>query len=408
MASVIEKFDDEDREAALQLLENYWIIRDKTPEVYQLIRRREQALRSYFADKCGFQLIVNRQFIKLEKIPAKPAGWMGFTALQQPRDYALLCCLLAFLEEKNIDEQFLLSDLCESLLAIYPQDEQTGEPKISWESYECRKSLVRVLTMACEYRFVTRVDGDIAGFMNNADSETLFEVPLMSRYLLRSYPKDLCQYSTLEELLASEYADDNELTGRVRKHRVYRELYLTPGYERCEAKEDDFLYLRNMRNRLREDLEDHSLFKFELYKDVAMLTVPGDRRFQLTAFPDRSGISGVMLHFAAVVRNYRPADMSVTGQELTFTPVEFDRLVAKCRKSTGSGWTKEYRDMTLPRLTKELLAALVDWKMARLNPELGLIVLSPLLGRTIGVYPSDYNPEKKSGETTETSDEQHE
>ena len=394
MASVIEKFDDEDREAALHLLENYWIVRDKNPEIYQLIRQREQALRSYFADKCGFQLIVNRQFIKLEKLPAKPASWMGFGALQHPRDYALLCCLLAFLEEKSIDEQFLLSDLCEGMLAIYPPDEQTGEPKISWESYECRKSLVRVLTLACDYRVVTKVDGDIAGFMNSADSEALFEVPLMSRYFLRSYPRDLCQYNTLEELLASEHADDNELTGRIRKHRVYRELYLTPGYERYEAKEDDFLYLRNMRNRLREDLEDHSLFKFELYKDIAMLTVPGDRRFQLTAFPDRSGMSGVMLHFAAVVRDYWSADMAVTGQELTFTPVEFDRLVEKCRKATGSGWTKEYRDMTLTRLTKELLAALVDWKMARLNDELGLIVLSPLLGRTIGVYPSDYHPEK--------------
>lgn len=405
MASVIEKFDDEDREAALHLLENYWIIRDKNPELYQLIRRREQALRNYFADKCGFQLIVNRQFIKLEKIPAKPASWMGFSALQQPRDYALLCCLLAFLEEKGIDEQFLLSDLCEGLLAIYPQDEHTGEPKVSWESYECRKSLVRVLTLACEYQIVTKVDGDIAGFTNSADSEALFEVTLMSRYFLRSYPKDLCQYHSLEELLAAEHADDNELTGRVRKHRVYRELYLTPGYERCDAKEDDFLYLRNMRNRLREDIEEHSLFKFELYKDVAMLTVPGDRRFQLTAFPDRSGIAGVMLHFAATVRDYR--SMAATGgQELTFTPVEFDRLVEKCRKTTGAGWTKEYRDMSLSRLAKELLTALTDWKMARINTELGLIVLSPLLGRTIGSYPSDYHPEK-TREMMETNDEQH-
>lgn len=64
--------------------------------------------------------------------------------------------------------------------------------------------------------------------------------------------------------------------------------------------------------------------------------------------------------------------------------------------------------MTVTRLTKELLTALIDWKMARVNDELGLIVLSPLLGRTVGVYPSDYHPGKeKPGEITENNDDQH-
>ena len=73
MASVIEKFDEEDREMAQALLEQYWIIREEQPELYQRLRRREQGLRNYFFDKCGFRLLVTRQFVKLEKIPARPA-----------------------------------------------------------------------------------------------------------------------------------------------------------------------------------------------------------------------------------------------------------------------------------------------------------------------------------------------
>lgn len=33
MASVIEKFDEEDREMAQALLEQYWIIREEQPEL---------------------------------------------------------------------------------------------------------------------------------------------------------------------------------------------------------------------------------------------------------------------------------------------------------------------------------------------------------------------------------------
>lgn len=395
MASLIEKFDEDDREAACYLLENFWILRDRQPEAYQLIQEREQKLRNYFSDKCGFQFIFNRQFAKLEKIPDKPESWMGIASFQQCRDYGLLCCLLAFLEEKSVDEQFLLSELCETLLSIYPPEEETGEPAINWESYEWRKSLVRVLTMAVDYGIVMRVDGDIAGFTNSAESEALFEVPITARYFLRSYPKDLHQYDSLDAISKAGAPAEDELTGRGRKQRVYKQLLLTPGFERHEAQEEDFLYLRNMRNRLREDIEDHTWFRFELYKDEAMLTVPAEKRFQLTTFPDRTGMSSVMLHFAATVRDYMQSlEKKPEEKGLALTPIEFDRLLDVCRQSSGAGWTKEYRDMSQSKLTQELIDHLTAWKMARRDFELEMIVLSPLLGRTIGRYPEDYRQTK--------------
>lgn len=100
------------------------------------LRRREQGLRNYFFDKCGFRLLVTRQFVKLEN--SGPSGTLdGLPGLQQVRDYVLLCCLLAFLESKSLDEQFLLSDLCEALLSLYPEapPEQDG---LRWETYEWR------------------------------------------------------------------------------------------------------------------------------------------------------------------------------------------------------------------------------------------------------------------------------
>ncbi len=388
----VGKFDDTDREAVAHLLDKFWILREKEPEVYQMVREREKKLRDYFFDKCGFHLIMHREFVKLEKIPASAESWMGIEEFKHPRDYVLLCCLLAYLENKSVDEQFLLSDLCESLLALYPANQSTGEQDMNWESYECRKSLVRVLAFSTDLSIVSKVDGEINSFNNSKDNEVLFEVPIMSRYFLRSYPKDLFQFSSQNELIQAEYnGDDDQLIGRSRKYRVYRQLLLSPIFDKYDAKEEDFLYLRNLCNRLREDIETHTIYKFELYQQAAMLTVT-EKKAHMTIFPNQKGISEVMLHFAALVRGYvsRNEVHKMPDGMISLTSVEFNRWMGQCKEETGSGWSKEYRDMSLARLSQELLGELMNWKMIRLDDELGLILLSPLLGRTMGKYPLDY------------------
>ncbi|MBU2700745.1 hypothetical protein Ga0466249_001850 [Sporomusaceae bacterium BoRhaA] len=385
-------FDDTDRETAAQLLEKYWVIRDREPELYQQIREREQMLRNYFFDKCGFYLLVHKDFAKLEKIPDQAESWMGFSELEKPRDYALLCCLLAYLENKSIDEQFLLSDLCEALPVLYPVNDETDDSEINWESYEWRRTLVRVLSFACDQAILSRVDGEIGGFSGSQEQEVLFEVPSLSRYFLRSYPKDLFQYADKNELIQAERADDeNQKTGRTRRNRIYRQLLLTPSYDKGEAQEDDFLYLRNRRNRLLDDIAAHTLFAFELYEQVAMLTLPEKRVFA-TVFPDQRAVSDVLLHFARYVRATVEDGVNVPTTEgrVILTPAEFERLLLLCKEQTDHGWSKEVRTWSLAKLSQQVLQELVEWKFAHIEEETGMVCLRPSLARAVGQYPKDY------------------
>jgi hypothetical protein len=41
-------FDETAKEGAQYLLERFWILREKEPEIYQQIRRRENALKNFF------------------------------------------------------------------------------------------------------------------------------------------------------------------------------------------------------------------------------------------------------------------------------------------------------------------------------------------------------------------------
>jgi len=379
-------FDEVAREAAEHLLEQFWIIRDKEPVKYRMVRDREQVLRNYFLEKTGFRLIMHRHFIKLEKVPVQPETWMGIQAFRTPRDYAVFCCLLAFLESKTVDEQFLLSDLCEELQSLFPSEES-----LDWTHYEHRKSLVRVLQTGVELGIVQLVDGDIAQFNYSESSEVLYEVPVVSRYFMRSYPKDLLEFETKEQILAAEWWGKEDISGVQRRHRVYRQLFLSPVTYRNEKNDSDFLYLRNFRNRIREDIERHTEFRFELYRNTALLTLP-ERKARFTLFPDNKAISDIALHYAAVVREQLEKEEIQTQPDgtLRVTPVDFEGLVRLCKERYGVGWSKQYREGTVPVTAKELLEHLTDWKMADRDGETGVIILYPLLARLTGDYPRDY------------------
>ncbi len=383
---LLQQDNEEVREVLALLLENYWIVREERPEQYNLIRRYEPFIRRYLFEKCGWRLMQNPQFYKLEKIPAQPQSWMGIEEFQQPRDYALLCCIMAFSEEKGVDEQFLLSDLCESILALYPHEQDFGG-RLNWENYEHRRSLVRALNFASTLGVLRLVDGDSEQFAARRDGEALYEVTLLARYFLRSYPKDLHQYDSMQALQAAEFFDDEAATGMGRRARIYRQLLLTPAYNAADARMEDFAYLRNMQRRLREELESATGLYLELFKDCAMLISPERTGWVNHIFPfSRSGIHAVMLHFAALCRERRQD--ATWRDSLSF--VEFEGLLAECRRQYGAGWTKDCREQPVNKLAANLLDELIDWNMAACDRETGLIQLRPALGRLTGRYPKDY------------------
>lgn len=385
-----KSFDDKAKDALELLFERFWIIREEEPLIYQMVREREHILRRYCTEKFGYRLIVHRHFIKLEKIPVEPESWMGIQTFQHPRDYALYCCLLAFLERKSVDEQFLLSELCEELRVEYP-----SHISLDWTNYEHRKSLIRVMNTGIEFRIIRIIDGEIAGFIQNEAQEVLYEVPVVSRYFMRSYPKDLFTFHSLQDILSQEYSKDGT---EYRRHRVYRKLFLSPVTYRLSRDDSDYLYLRNYRNRIREDIEEHTHFQFELYKNAALLSVKENSVIK-TIFPDAKTISDVVLQFAYVVKeNINLYPINELGM-IKISYSDFENITQEVSERFQIGWSKVLRDASFKQLTVDLMYMLIDWKMAKIEEESRMVVLLPLLGRTVGVYPNDF----KGGEVSEST-----
>lgn len=381
-------FDEKTEEALGILFEQFWVLRLEDPPAYHLIREREHSLKRYLSEKFGFDLIIHQHFIKLEKIPVDPKSWMGIQDFSEPMDYAIFCCALAFTERRSVEEQFLLSDITEDIQEIYP-----GEFPLDWTNFQHRKSLVRSLKKLMDLKLIKAVDGEIELFAANEEEEVLYEVTVYARYFMRSYPEDLFRYETMEDILASEWSRQKV---DERRKRVYRKLMFSPVVYRESEDDPDFAYIRNFRNRLRDDLEEHTPFKLEVYKNAALLIMP-ERKQRYTLYPDQKGISDIALHAAAWIRsNIERIPINERGEvRLTFS--EAEQLIADVKEANGHGWSKQYRESTAGQISVEFMQLMEEWELAYKEPETGLIVLQSGLARMIGLYPKDYiNEEGRS------------
>lgn len=220
----------------------------------------------------------------------------------------------------------------------------------------------------------------------------LYEVPVVSRYFVRSYPRDLSQFAGQEEMLAADWPEGTD-EGLRRRHRTYRRLLLSPVVYAEDVPEADFQYLRHYRHRIREDIERYTGFSLELYQNAALLTLP-EQRARFTLFPDSKAISDIVIQFAALARQRRVEDdipLQFDGS-LCLTAPQFREWVRRCRERWGAGWSKQYREAGVAQTARDLLAFLEEWKMAERDPETGAVCLRALLARTAGRYPADFDP----------------
>lgn len=363
------------------LLNHYWILRSEKPEWYQLIREREKVLRRYIDEKFGLRLIIHQHFIKLEKIPVEPERWMGIQDFQEPMDYTIFCCAIAFMEGKSENEQFLLSELCADIESDYP-----GEFSLDWTFYTHRKSLIRAMKVIMDLQLIRVIDGDIQRFDHNEEHEVLYEATVLSKYFMRTFPNEFTTYSNWEKIIKEEWRLNQE---DERRKRVYRKLFFSPGLHRVDQQDPDFLYIRNYRNRLSEDVENHSEYKLHVFKNTAFLANTEVKQFQ-SVFPNTKASTDIMLqlsfHLHENSDNFQPKE----NGEIVFTEGELERVLSKLHDKYAKGWSKYFREKTVSAIRTEIVEAMKDWMMAEVDEETSLIKIKPLFGVLAGRFPEDF------------------
>ena len=367
------------------LLNQRWILKAEDKELYYRVRDSVGEIRKYSTEKLGCHILDNSLIINMEKIPVVPEAFMGIQEFTSREEYAYLCILLMFLEDRDAQEQFILSQLTEYLSGQIP-----GEIS-DWTIYTNRRRLIRVLRYAVSQGILGITDGTDDLFMDHAGGEVLYENTGASRYFMRNFPKDIMGYSSSLDFRDSEWFDVDEDRGFARRHRVYKRLLFAPAMYREDGSEEDFEYLKYYGRRLSEELEKLLDCHVHIHRGSAYLVSGEDCRMG-TTFPGNNSLSDIILLCTAQIRKMlEQQKWSISRDEMGLVDrIEFEAVLKDVKQRYGSGFSKNYREMPEGEFVRTVMDEMERWMFIRCEEELNQVKLCPLIGKIEGTYPTSY------------------
>ena len=334
------------------LLDRRWILKSEDKELYYKVRDSIGEIRRFATEKMGCQIIENSLLVKMEKIPAIPQAFMGIEDFTSREEYVFLCMLLMFLEDKDGEEQFILSQLTEYIEANMP-----GTP-VDWTIYTNRRRMVKVLRYAASQGLIKVTDGSDDLFMDEKSGEVLYENTGASRYFMRNFSRD---------------------------------MYKNAGPE------EDFEYLKYYGRRLAEDLEQNFDCQVHIHKGSAFFMMGDDCRMG-SAFPGNNALSDIILLCCGTIREKVTGGLWKTGSDdrIIVEKIEFENMLKEVKSEKGSGFTKNYREMPEGEFVRELTESLERWTFIQCDENQHQVEIYPSAGKMAGCYPEDYTGGNKN------------
>lgn len=272
----------------VDLLENYLILKEKDKELYYDVKDNIDKYKNFIYDNLAYDIIIKDDFIKLEKIPGIPEDWMGINEFTEIKEYIFFILLITFLEDKNKEEQFILSSITEYIEHNYPDE------KIEWTIFKNRKSLIKVMKFAIDIGIIKKNDGSEEEFSKSETGDVLYESTGLSRYIVRRFSKDIEDSESYEDLLSDEFSGISKDLGTVRKNRVFRRLLLSPVVYNDENDNGDYDYIKSKRSFIRSTFEENLGWDIHVHKNGALAVLENLNEVK-DIFPNKKGESSVVL-----------------------------------------------------------------------------------------------------------------
>lgn len=304
---------------------------------------------------------------------------MGIQEFTEIRDYCILCVVLMFLEDREEEEQFLLSELI-----VYVETQLKAFMQIDWTSFTQRKSLVRVLQYLEKLHVLRVYEGSSEAFGQEAGREVLYENTGYSKYFATSFPRDISGYESWQDFEKADFEELSTERGQGRVHRVYRQLVACPAFYWEENDDADALYLKKQRQwisrYLGENLDIHKNAAFWMLEEDAFGAV----------HPRDAMLPEAVLLFCGYIQELLE-EGRLERQENETVILERDTFEAfwvELRDGWKTAWSKEYREMDDGRLLENVRRYMKDWMLLR--EEGDLCILLPAVGKLKGYYPDDF------------------
>lgn len=374
------------------LLNNYWIVKETDKENYYAVKHEinDKNTKRFIQEMLGWKIIHSEHVIKLEKIPSHAEPFMGIQEFTEIRDYCLLCAVLLYLEDKEENNQFLLSDLIryiETVISKYIE--------VDWTSFSQRKSLVRVLQYVENKGLLKTYEGDSSVYSREQSSEVLYENTGLSRYFATNFPMDITHTKHWMDFEKQVIDIEND-RGEVRTNRVFRQLVVCPSMYWENANDSDAFYLKNKKAYVSTNIEKIMGGTLEMSKNNASVVFV-DLQGVGDIHPKNSMLSEIILLVTHEI--YEMAQdkrkLSVNDNDTINMPTsKFNGILLNQKRKYQELWSKEYREISDEKYLLLVKEYMKKWLM--IKEEENQIIIYPSLAITSGKY-SDYMEDKLNG-----------
>lgn len=379
-------------EAAKALIENCWIDKKKDKELYTKVRREMPKCQKFFREQLGWTIINNEQILKAEKIPAHAESFMGITEFTEIRDYCLFCAVLTFLEDKEEQEQFLLSELVDML-----ELQLKGVLDVNWTSFTQRKSLVRVLQFCENMRLIEAYEGSSDNIGSGIGQEILYENTGLSRYMAVNFAYSIADFQSWEDFEKQQMEESEADRGHYRINRVYRQLTAAPALYWRQADNPDSIYLKNQRQWIQKNISEYLDGQLHIHRNAAFLVMDEEECFG-ERHPREAMLPELVLILCRSIREKAETGVWEKRQDecIVVSQKEFQTELYYCRNRYGQAWSKEYREMEDTKFLITVISYMKSWMMIEECD--GDIVIYPAAGKITGNYPTDFQAKGKADE----------
>lgn len=254
---------------ALQdLLTHILVSQADGPEAYRRVRLNEAYLRSWLSDRPGWRLLSGRGIYRLQRLPSRVVLERGLPGLRTPMDYACLCWVLWFAENRSSSSRdwFVISELAGEVTRVADGSFDLGERTH-------REALVRALQLLEDLMVLRNRDGDanlwaVGMSADRERTEVLYDFAEDAPRLLANFNRHgldrLSAAVTGDRLLPPTGEEAQPLV------RAWRAILLGPGLWRSDDPEA-FVELRVQAARVQEELEAALGWGLEIGRDYARI-----------------------------------------------------------------------------------------------------------------------------------------
>ena len=354
------------------------------------VRRELPKCQKFFREQLGWTIINNEQILKVEKIPAHAESYMGITDFSESRDYCLFCAVLAFLEDKEEQEQFLLSELVDML-----ELQLKGVMDMDWTSFTHRKSLVRVLQFCEHMRLLEAYEGSSDNVGSNIGQEILYENTGLSRYIAVNFAYSIANFQSWVDFEKQQNAESETDRGHYRINRVYRQMAAAPALYWSQSDNPNSIYLKNQRQWIQKNFGEYLGGQLHIHKNAAFLVMDEEESFG-ERHPREAMLPELVLLFCGRIREKADEGVWMKRQDecIIVSKKEFQKELYDCRDRYRAAWSKEYREMEDEKLLTAVTSYMKSWMM--IDESDGEIVIYPAAGKMIGNYPAEFELKEKN------------